>query len=43
MHNLNGGTERRLTETSPLPTPAILLAGLAVLAIASVVLALLAA
>ena len=43
MQNPNGDVERRLIETPPLPTPAVLLAGLAALNIASAVLALLAA
>jgi hypothetical protein len=43
MQSLNGSVERRLCLTPPLPTPTVLLAGLAALNIASAVLALLAA
>ena len=43
MQNLNEDVERQLIETTLMPTPAALLAGLAALNIASAVLALLAA
>ena len=43
MHSLNGDVEHWLIETPRLPTPAVLLAGLVALNIASAVLALLAA
>jgi hypothetical protein len=42
MQNLNGDVESRLIETPLLPTPAVLLAGILALSIASAVLALLA-
>jgi hypothetical protein len=43
MHSLNRDVEHWLIETPQLPTPAVLLAGLVALNIASAVLALLAA
>lgn len=43
MQSLNEDVERQLIGTPPLPTPAVLLAGLAALNIASAALALLAA
>ncbi len=43
MQSLTWNVERRLIGTSPLPIPAILLAGLAALNVGSAVLALLAA